>query len=191
MAIGPRYQVPFRRRREAKTNYHKRLGLLRSGRHRIVVRKGGNNTIIQLIGHGETGDITLVSANALELKKFGYKGSTGNTPAAFLTGVLFGTKALRKGFNDGVLDLGLNASSKGSRVYAALKGTLESGFEIPHNEDPLPSRARINGEHIASYARGNAANFSRYGTDPTQLTEHVERVRQSILDLKDTKETSH
>lgn len=187
MATGPRYQVPFRRRREGKTNYHKRLGLLRSERRRVVVRKGGNNTIIQLVDRGETGDITLVSADALELKKFGYKGSTGNTPAAYLAGVLFGIRAQQNGFNDGVLDLGLNASSRGSRVYAALKGALESGFEIPHDEGPLPSPERINGEHIAAYARDNAAKFSRYGTDPAQLTEHVHTVKQNILELKDTK----
>ncbi len=189
MTAGPRYQVPFRRRREGKTNYHKRLGLLRSERPRMVVRKGGNNTILQLVGHSETGDITLVSATALELKKFGYKGSTGNTPAAYLAGVLFGVRALRAGFTDGVLDLGLNASSEGSRVYAALKGALESGFEIPHDEGPLPSPERLNGEHIAAYSRENAAKFSRYGTDPTQLTEHVHTVKQSILESNNTKET--
>ncbi|MDD1720376.1 MAG: 50S ribosomal protein L18 [Euryarchaeota archaeon] len=186
MALGPRYQVPFRRRREGKTNYHKRLGLLRSERRRIVVRKGGNNVIIQLIDRGETGDITLVSASALELKKFGYKGSTGNTPAAYLAGVLFGTRALRNGFNEGVLDLGLNASSKGSRVYAALKGTLDSGFEIPHDDSPLPSPERITGERIALYARDNAIKFSRYGIDPAQLAEHVNMVKQNILELKNT-----
>ncbi len=187
MTFGPRYQVPFRRRREGKTNYHKRLGLLRSGKCRMVVRKGGNNTLIQLVAHNEMGDITLVSANSLELKKFGYSGSTGNTPAAYLAGVLFGIRALKNGFNDGVLDLGLNTSSKGSRVYAALKGALESGFAIPHDERPLPSSERINGEHIASYARDNAAKFSRYGTDPTQLAEHVHTVKKNILALKETK----
>ena len=186
MAFGPRYQVPFRRRREGKTNYHKRLGLLRSGRHRIVVRKSGNNMILQLVAYGETGDTTLVSADALELKKFGYKGSTGNTPAAYLAGFLFGTRALRNSFTGGVLDLGLNASSKGSRVYAALKGSLESGLEIPHDEGPLPSPERIGGEHIASYARDNAVKFSRYGIEPAQLTKHVHTVKQNILESKST-----
>ncbi|MDD3873796.1 MAG: 50S ribosomal protein L18, partial [Methanosarcina sp.] len=28
MATGPRYKVPFRRRREGRTNYHLRLNLL-------------------------------------------------------------------------------------------------------------------------------------------------------------------
>ncbi len=191
MATGPRYQVPFRRRREGKTNYQKRLGLLRSERYRLVVRKAGNNTIIQLVDRGNVGDITLVSANALELKKFGYKGATGNTPAAYLTGLLFGSRAQQSGFNDGVLDLGLNTSSKGSRVYAALKGALESGFEVPHDEDPLPGPDRINGEHIASYARDNAEKFSRYSTDPTVLSKHVHTVKQKILKLKDTKKTGH
>ncbi len=152
----------------------------------MIVRKGGNNTIIQLVDRSDTGDVTVVSANALELKKFGYNGSTGNTPAAYLAGVLFGVRAQRNGFNDGVLDIGLNASSKGSRVYAAVKGALESGFEVPHDEDPLPSPERVTGDHIASYAHDNSAKFSRYATDPSKLVEHVHMVKQNILE-KNTK----
>jgi ribosomal protein L18 len=94
MAIGPRYQVPFRRRRDGKTNYHKRLGLMLSEWPRVVVRKTGRNLIVQLVEHGTAGDRTLISANALELKTLGYKGPTGNTPAAYLTGLQL---AIRKG----------------------------------------------------------------------------------------------
>ena len=46
------------------------------------------------------------------------------------------------------MDIGLAASSGGSRAYAALKGMIEAGLEIPHSEDVLPSEGRINGEHI-------------------------------------------
>ncbi len=69
MAFGPRYHVPFRRRREGKTNYHKRLGLMLSKRPRVVVRKSGRNLIVQLIEHSTAGDKTLTSASALDLKK--------------------------------------------------------------------------------------------------------------------------
>ena len=103
MAIGPRYQVPFRRRRDGKTNYHKRLGLMLSEWPRVVVRKTGRNLIVQLVEHGTAGDRTLTSANALELKTLGYKGPTGNTPAAYLTGLLFASRALAAGHSKGVL----------------------------------------------------------------------------------------
>ena len=36
----------------------------------------------------------------------------------------------------------------GNRAYAALKGMVDAGMEIPHSEEVLPSEERINGEHI-------------------------------------------
>jgi large subunit ribosomal protein L18 len=45
--------------------------------------------------------------------------------------------------------LGLNISTKGSRIYAALKGVLDSGIKVPHSEDILPSEDRIKGKHIS------------------------------------------
>ncbi|MGZ4863418.1 MAG: 50S ribosomal protein L18 [Halobacteriota archaeon] len=182
MATGPRYNVPFRRRREGKTNYRKRLGLLLSKKSRVVVRKSSCNLIMQLVEHNTAGDKTLVSANALDLKKVGYKGATGNTPAAYLTGVLFARRALTAGYSNGVLDLGLNAHSGGSRIYAALMGAVEGGMDIPFSQRPLPTRERARGEHIAAYASDNLSRFSHYGIDPKDLPAHVDLVKQEILD---------
>jgi large subunit ribosomal protein L18 len=180
MAIGPRYQVAFRRRRDGKTDYHKRLGLLRSERPRVVVRKTGRNLIVQLVEHGIAGDRTLASANALELKKLGYKGATGNTPAAYLTGLLFAGRALAAGHSKAVLDLGLNANSPGSRMYAALSGAVEGGLDIPHSREPLPVPTRLHGEHIVAYAADNPSRFSRYGIDPKGLRNHIDVMKQYI-----------
>jgi large subunit ribosomal protein L18 len=57
MNQGPRYHVKPRRQREGRTNYRKRLKLLRSGKVRAVVRKSIKNTQIQLIEYKEKGDI--------------------------------------------------------------------------------------------------------------------------------------
>jgi len=52
-----------------------------------------------------------------------------------------------------VLDIGLAAISNGNRVFAALKGMVDAGLEIPHGESVLPVESRLNGEHIdESYA---------------------------------------
>ena len=182
MTLGPRYRVAFRRRREGKTNYHKRLGLMLSEKPRMVVRKSARNIIIQLVAQGHVGDITLASANALDLRKFGYQGATGNTPAAYLAGLLFGVKALEAGHTEGVFDLGLNANSRGSRIYAALTGAIESGFIVPHSADPLPAPERVAGEHIAAYARDNPTRFAQYSVDPKKLPEHVQLIKQTILE---------
>ena len=182
MAIGPRYQVPFRRRRDGKTNYHKRLGLMLSQQPRVVVRKTGRNLIVQLVEHGTEGDRTLTSANALELRKLGYKGATGNVPAAYLTGLLFASRALAAGHSKGVLDLGLSANSRGSRIYAALQGAVEMGLDIPHSREPLPVPARLHGEHIVAYATDNPTRFTRYGLAPKDIPTHIDAVKQQIIE---------
>lgn len=151
MATGPRYKVAFRRRREGRTNYHQRLKLLLSKEDRIVIRKSSKHIQIQLITAKSEGDLTLSSAISTELKKYGYEASTGNTSAAYLTGLLFGHKTQSKGYEYGILDIGLQASSKGSRIYAALKGIVDSGLEIPHDPSVFPSDERVRGEHIAEY----------------------------------------
>ena len=46
------------------------------------------------------------------------------------------------------MDIGLATPKKGSKVFASLKGMVDSGLDIPHNEKILPSEERIRGEHI-------------------------------------------
>ena len=64
MATGPRYFVPFRRRKEGKTDYYKRAKLVVSDRPRMVVRKTNRQIIIQLVLAEMDGDRTLVSASS-------------------------------------------------------------------------------------------------------------------------------
>jgi large subunit ribosomal protein L18 len=151
MATGPRYKVPFRRRREGKTDYHQRLHLLISKRPRIVARKSLRHMQIQLVTPQPNGDRTWVHADSSELVKYGYTGPTGNTSAAYLTGLIFGFKALRADFDNAIMDIGLQVSSKGSRVYAALKGIVDSGFEVPHDPEIFPDESRLKGEMIKEY----------------------------------------
>ena len=80
MATGPRYFVPFRRRREGKTDYYKRTRLVVADAPRMVVRRTNRHIIIQLVTAEMDGDRTLVAANSSELESDGYKGSMSNTP---------------------------------------------------------------------------------------------------------------
>ncbi|MDI6639386.1 MAG: 50S ribosomal protein L18 [Methanocellales archaeon] len=138
-----------RRRKEGKTDYRQRLKLLLSQKPRVVVRKSLKHMIVQLVSPSEQGDVTLVSAISSELKKFGLK-RTGNIPAAYLTGLLFGLRATKVA-KEAVLDIGLQTSSPGSKIYAALKGMIDAGMSIPHDPVMFPSEERIRGEHIAEY----------------------------------------
>ena len=47
-----------------------------------------------------------------------------------------------------ILDTGLIPNTKGSRVYAALKGISDSGINISFNDKVLPSNERIAGKNI-------------------------------------------
>jgi large subunit ribosomal protein L18 len=149
MATGPRYFGPFRRKREGRTDYAKRLKLVISPVPRMVVRRTNRHFIVQLVVAEEQGDRTLVAANSAELAAFGYTGALSNTPAAYLTGVLFGARALKEGHDMAILDIGRATASKGGRVFAALKGAVDAGLDIPFSEDILPDEDRMMGGHIA------------------------------------------
>ena len=69
MATGPRYRVPFRRRREGKTNYRTRRALVLSRVPRLVVRLSLKNAIVQIIESESIGDKVIVSAHSRELAK--------------------------------------------------------------------------------------------------------------------------
>ncbi|HDN83291.1 MAG TPA: 50S ribosomal protein L18 [Candidatus Altiarchaeales archaeon] len=171
MAKSSRHVVPYRRRREGKTNYRKRLNLLKSKKLRVVVRKTNKHMIAQLIKYHEDGDRVLVSAHSSELKKFGWEFATGNIPAAYLTGYLLGVRSLKKNFKEGILDIGLHPPVKKSRVFAALKGLIDAGMEIPHDAVVFPEEERILGKDIKSN-----------GKDAAKIIEKVkEEIREKCL----------
>ncbi|NLI74254.1 MAG: 50S ribosomal protein L18 [Euryarchaeota archaeon] len=148
MAEGPRYRVNFRRRREGKTNYRQRQRLLRARKPRAVVRLSLRNTTVQFIDFNFEGDRVLAHANSSELSKLGWSGATSNIPATYLTGYLAGKRALANGVEEAVLDIGQRIPAKGSNVFAALKGMLDAGVNIPFGEGVFPSEERISGKHI-------------------------------------------
>ncbi|MEA2054797.1 MAG: 50S ribosomal protein L18 [Candidatus Thermoplasmatota archaeon] len=142
-------RVPFRRRREGKTDYRYRLKLLKSGKPRVVARKSNTNMRVQFVLYDRAGDRTISSAISNELKKYGWNGSVGNTPASYLTGLLAGKRALIEGIKEGVMDIGPHESIKGANIYGALKGVLDAGIDVSHGEDVIPDDDRIYGKHIS------------------------------------------
>ena len=148
MRYGPRYRVPFRRRRSHRTDYRARLKLLSSSLPRAVVRRSLKYVSVQITEFDPTGDRIVASALSKELKELGWDASFSTTPAAYLVGYLAGKKAVGKGVKQAVLDIGLRSPSKGSRVFAALKGMCDAGLSIPHDPGVLPSKERLSGAHL-------------------------------------------
>ena len=141
-------KVPFRRRQEGKTNYRARLRLLKSGISRAVVRHTLRNVTVQFIEYEAKSDVVLTSAHSRELKDLGWDASRNNTPAAYLTGLLAGKRAVKHDITNAVLDIGLRVPVKGSKIFASLKGMLDAGVAIPHGDDIFPSPERIEGTYL-------------------------------------------
>ena len=142
-------QMPFRRRIEGKTDYRKRLALLKSGKPRVVVRRSNKNIQVQFALYDVEGDRIVTSAHGNELRKYGWEYPLSNTPAAYLTGLLAGKRALKHNLEEGILDIGLYTPKRGARIFAALKGVADAGVNIPYGEDIVPSEDRIHGAHMA------------------------------------------
>jgi large subunit ribosomal protein L18 len=150
MARGRTHIVKHRRRRAGKTDYRLRLGVLKSGRPRLVIRKSSKNVTCQIIAYNSKGDKVLASADSRNLGGYGWSGHCGNVPAAYLTGMLCGTKAKKADIKEAVPDIGLYASVKGSRLFAAIKGVVDAGISVPKSDDIMPTQDRIEGKHTSN-----------------------------------------
>lgn len=150
MRVTPTYRMPFKRTRLGKTDYKRRLKILKSRRLRLVVRRSLNYITAQIAGFDNKGDKVMLSAYSRSLKKLGWNFACDTLPAAYLTGLAIGKQAVSNNIKEAVLDSGLYASTKGNRVYAVVKGALDSGLKIPVSAEILPSDDRIAGKHIAS-----------------------------------------
>ena len=179
--------MPFKRRIKQKTNYKQRLKLLSPKKHRLVVRRSSKHIIAQIIDFNKKGDQTVAHATSQELKKFGWSGPTNSLVSAYFVGLLIGQKALKKNINSAILDIRLTQKSKGSKLFAVLKGAVDAGLTVPHSTEILPPEDRIKGKHIIDYAqklkKEDLKMFKKQFTtyDPNKLSEVYEKVKSKIM----------
>lgn len=138
-----------RRRHEQRTDYKARLGMLKSGRARIVVRKTNRYVIVQIVESSNAQDKVITHVSSQELLGKGWPsslaGSLKSLPAAYLTGALLASKA--GSVTHAILDIGMQRNIKKGRLYAVLRGLIDAGITIPHGADALPSDKQL--EHNA------------------------------------------
>lgn len=181
--------LKFKRRREGKTNYSKRLLLLKSQKARFVVRKNLKTITIQVAQYSNKGDKILCSINSNVLKKYGWNYNFANTPSSYLTGLIMAKILQKKGFKEGIVDMGIVTSIKGNKIYSAIKGLVDGGLKIPVDEKMFPSDQRLKGEHIKKYSadvqtRKENNQFSKYlknKIEPENITEVFEKTKNKIL----------
>ncbi len=182
--------VQHRRDREGKTDYHYRRKLLKSGKPRLVARISLQHVRAQIATPDPEGDEIITSAFSKELSDYGWKAHTSNTPSSYLVGFLCGYRAQEADVNECVLDIDKFVASSESKVFAVLKGALDSGLYVSHSEDILPSEERCRGEHISNYAEilkeddeDYESQFSQYlenDLKPENLPEHFKEVKEAI-----------
>lgn len=181
--LKPTHKMLFRRRREGKTNYRKRLLLLRSRKPRLVVRRSLKYMRAQVVEYEEQGDKTVASAISRELRSLGWKFPCDTIPAAYLTGLMIGVKAKANKIEEVIMDTGLYPSSKGSRVYAVLRGAIDAGVKIAHDPEMLPSDDRISGKHIVGHS-DKAKDL------PTEFQTMKDKILKMKVDTKKPEKSS-
>ena len=152
MAHGKSQRLRMKRRRNGQTDYRRRMKLLRGGSPRAVVRVSNTQVTCQLAEFGTDGDRILASITGKTLVdsySWPLDESRKSVPACYLAGYALAKAAISAGHGEAVLDIGLSASSSGSRVFSALKGMVEAGLEIPHGDSVLPGDERSTGTHIS------------------------------------------
>jgi len=145
-----------KRRLKNKTNYKLRIGMLKSGKPRVVVRKTNKYIIIQYVESMEGKDNIKFGISSRELLKNGWpeenKGSLKSISAAYLTGYLFGKKMPKE---EVIFDFGLERNIHGSRIYAVLNGLVDGGAKIAYDKKVFPKEERVIGEHL----KGNLSDI--------------------------------
>lgn len=103
-----------------------------------------------------------------------------------------------------LLDVGVRATTTGSRLFAAMKGATDGGLDVPHNERRFPGYDRtlksyspetlkehILGEHVSEYMAElqsedpelYAKQFAAYvdaGIEPDDYSDVLEKVHEAI-----------
>jgi len=107
-AYFKRFQVKFRRRREAKTDYRARKRLVtqdkckyQTPKYRLVIRFTNKDIIAQIFSSDLDHDVCITAAYGHELKRYGLKVGFTNYAAAYATGLLLARRVNEKfGLNE-------------------------------------------------------------------------------------------
>lgn len=145
-------KIQKRRRRQNKTDYLKRLKLLKSEKPRIVFRKTNKYIIAQYVESDEAQDKVVFGINSKDLLSHGWdekaKGSLKSITASYLTGYFAGKKILKENLETPIVDLGMIRVLHKTKVFAFIKGLIDAGVEIATKEEAFPEEERISGEHL-------------------------------------------
>ena len=141
-----------RRRKENKTDYLKRLKLLKSGKPRVIFRKTNKYLISQYVLSHEAQDKVEIEINSKGLLTQGwpkeFEGSLKSIPASYLTGFLMAKKIQTDKKESPVVDLGMMKTIHKTKGFAFIKGLIDGGLDISCPEEAFPSQEKIEGKNL-------------------------------------------
>jgi len=198
-------------------------------KYRFVFRKTHRDLICQIFSSDLTHDVCLAAAYAHELPRYGIKNGLTNYASAYATGLLLARRVNKKlrlhyegnseidgtDFNveaeegarrpfKALLDVGLQRTTTGARIFGALKGAVDGGLNIPHSANRFPGTPKDGGEepdpkihrsyifagHVADYMKklkkepaAYQRQFSRYikaKINPNDLEEMYTKAHEQI-----------
>lgn len=160
-----------------------------SPKYRLVARITTTRVIAQVITSTITGDRVFCQADSYELRRWGLTAGLANYASAYATGLLLARRLLKKvgldtqyegntdlstDYDAGsdvrdrrpfklILDVGLRATTTGSKVFAVMKGAADGGAYVPHSDKRFPGsvedgknnilRERVLGGHVDNYMK--------------------------------------
>merc|ERR1712226_408084 len=161
-------------------------------KYRMIVRCTNKDVVCQIAYSRMQGDIIVAAAYSHELPKYGLSVGLKNYAAHYCTGLLLARRVLNKfkldelyvgqteadgeeynvePVDDGprpfrcFLDVGLNRTTTGNKVFGALKGALDGGLDIPHNNKRFP---------------GFDDESKEFDAEPHQLEDLYSKVHENI-----------
>lgn len=200
-------------------------------KYRLIVRFTNKDIVCQIAYAKIEGDVIICAAYSHELPRYGVKVGLTNYAAAYCTGLLVARRLLHKlnlhetytgqtevdgdeyhveSVDDGpaafrcYLDIGLNRTTTGARVFGAMKGAVDGGLEIPHSISRFPGfdgesqefnaevhRDHIFGKQIGEYMQALQdedeeafkRQFSKYikeGISPENIEEMYKKCHAAI-----------
>jgi len=190
-------------------------------KYRLIVRFTGSRLICQIAYATIRGDMVICQATSTELEKFGVPVGHKNYAAAYCTGLLIARRMLKKqGLDDTfkgkeeidgedyhieeeegdrrpfkcILDVGMQRTVVGHRMWGALKGACDGGLHVPHSNKLFPGfkpaeekgqeaeydaeahKERIFGGHVKDYME------MMQEEDPTKYEAHFSKFIENDID---------
>ena len=152
-------KVAKRRRRENRTDYGKRLKLLKSEKPRIVFRNSNRYILAQYVESENAQDKIKFGVSSKDLLKNGWQknaeGSLKSVTASYLTGFLMGKKIAKENLETPIIDFGMKEMKHKSRTYGFIKGLIDAGIKVKCDKEFFPDESRIKGEHLKNKVKFN------------------------------------